>query len=100
MQSYVDLCKLVGLYRLDLLTQEFGRQNIGLYGDHGLSCFENISGRDQEKVKKKLCKIFTNNGLSITVESNLIVTDLLDVTFDLKFATYYPQSNQIMNYCI
>ena len=38
----------------------------------------------------KIFKIFKSNGLSITVECNLIVTDFLDVTFDLKSATYYP----------
>ena len=85
-----ELCELVGLYLLDLLTKEFGKQNIGLYRDDGLSCFENISGPDSEKIKKKLFKIFKCNGLSITVECNLIVTDFLDVTFDLKSATYYP----------
>ena len=90
--SYDDaeLCELVGLYLLDLLTKEFGKQNIGSYRDDGLSCFENTSGPDSEKIKKKLFKIFKSNGLSITVGCNLIVTDFLDVTFDLKFATYCP----------
>ena len=37
-----------------------------------------------------LFKIFKSNGLSITVESNLILPDFLDVTFDLKSATCYP----------
>ena len=92
MGSYdgAELCELVGLYLLDLLTKEFGKQNIGLYRDDGLSCFENISGPDSEKIKKKIFKIFKSNGLSITVEYNLIVKEFLDVTFDLKSATYYP----------
>ena len=44
MGSYDDaeLCELVRLYLLDLLTKEFGKQNISLYRDDGLSCFENI----------------------------------------------------------
>ena len=91
MGSYdgAELCELVGLYLLDLLTEEFRKQNIGLYRDDGLSCFENISVPDSEKMKKKLFKIFKSNRLSITVECSLIVTDFLDVTFDLKFPTYY-----------
>ena len=91
MGSYyrAELCELVDLYLEDLLTKDFGKQNIGLYRDDGLSCFENISGPDSEKIKKKLFKVFKSNGLSITVECNLIVTDFLDVTFDLKSATYY-----------
>ena len=92
MGSYdsAEFCELVSLYLLDLLTKEFGKKNIGLYRDDGLSCFENISGPDSEKIKKKLFKIFKSNRLSITVECNLIVTDFLDVTFDLKSATYCP----------
>ena len=85
-----ELCELVDLYLADLLTKDFGKQNIGLYRDDGLSCFENISGPDSEKIEKKLFKIFESNVLSITVECSLIVTDFLDVTFDLKSATYYP----------
>ena len=55
MGSYdvAELYALVGLYRLDLLTKEFVKQNIGLYRDNGLSCFENISGPGSEKIKKK-----------------------------------------------
>ena len=85
-----ELCELVGLYLLDLLTEEFGKQNIGSYRDDSLSCFENISGPDSEIIKKKLFEICKSNGLSITVECNVIVTDLLDVTFDIKSATYCP----------
>ena len=28
-----ELCKLVGLYLLDLLTKKYSKQNIGLYRD-------------------------------------------------------------------
>ena len=85
-----ELCELVGLYLLDLLTKEFGKQNIGFYRDDGLSCFENISGPDLDKIKKKLFKIIKSNGFGITVEWDLSVTDILDVNFDLKSATYSP----------
>ena len=73
----LELCKLVGLYR-----------------DDGLSYFENISGPDSEKMKKKLFKIFKNNGLNVAVEFNFIVIDSLDVTFDLKSASSYPYRKQ------
>ena len=101
MGSYdgADVCELVGLYLLNLLTNEFGKHNIGLYRDDGLSCFQNISGPDSEKIKKKMCKIFKENHLNITVECNLTITDFLDVTFDLKSGTYYPyrkENNEIL----
>ena len=101
MGSYdgADVCELVGLYLLNLLTNEFGKHNIGLYRDDDLSCFQNISGPDSEKIKKKMCKIFKENHLNITVECNLTITDFLDVTFDLKSGTYYPyrkENNEIL----
>ena len=46
-----------------------------------------------------MCKIFKENGLNITVECNLAITDLLDLIFDLKSGTYYPyrkQKNEIL----
>ena len=47
MGSYdgADLCELVSLY--------LGKQNIGLYRDDSLSCFENTSEPDSGKTKKK-----------------------------------------------
>ena len=48
MGSYdgAEVCELVGLCLLNLLTNEFRKHNIGLYRDDGLSCFQNISGPD------------------------------------------------------
>ena len=46
-----------------------------------------------------MCKIFKENRLNITVECNLVITDFLDVTFDLKSGTYYvyrKQNNEIL----
>ena len=92
MGSYdgADVCELVGLYLLNLLTNKFGKHNICLYRDDDLSCFQNISGPDSEK----MCKIFTKNRLIITVESYLPITNFLDVTIDLKSGTYYPYRKQ------
>ena len=74
MGSYdgTELSELVGSNLLDLVTKEFSAQNIGLYRDDGLCCFENISGPDSQKIKKNFLKIFKSNGLSITVECNLM----------------------------
>ena len=51
-----EVCELVGLYSLNLLTNEFWKHNIGLYKDEGLSCFQNILGPDSEKIKKTCVK--------------------------------------------
>ena len=57
-----EVCELVGLDLLNILKNEFGRKNIELYRDDGLSCFENKSGSELEKIKQKICKIFKDNG--------------------------------------
>ena len=62
------------LYLLDILRKKFGDNKIGLYLDDGLIYFQNLSGPESEKIKKKLCKIFKNHGLNITV----------DVTYELQ----------------
>ena len=92
MGSYngVELCELTGLYILDVLSSKFSKEKIGLYRDDGLSCFQNVSGTQAEKVKKKICEIFQSCGLKITIETNLQITDFLDVIFNLKNEKYYP----------
>ena len=73
MGSYdgAEVCHLVRLYILDILTKEFGHDKIGLYRDDGLGCFQYLSCPESENVKKKLCKISKQSGLSISVECNL-----------------------------
>ena len=89
-----EVCELVGLYLLNILKSEFGGKNIGLYRDDGLSYFENKSERELEKVKKKICKFFKGKGLKIKIETNLHITEYLDVTFNLKTGNYYPYRKQ------
>ena len=56
MESFdgAEICELVGLYLLNILKNEFGGKNIRLCRDDGLSCFENKSGPELEKIKKKI----------------------------------------------
>ena len=59
---------------------------------------KHFRSRLTEGKKKKMCKIFKENGLNIAVECNSAITNFLDVTFDLKSATYYlyrKQNNEI-----
>ena len=60
MGSYdgAELCELTGLYILSILSNEFGKDRIGLYRDDGLSCFQNMSGPQSERIKKIICQIF------------------------------------------
>ena len=49
-----EVSELFGLYLSNILQSEFGGKNIGLYRDDDLSCFENKSGPELEKIKKKI----------------------------------------------
>ena len=99
-----ELCELTGLYILSIMDSEFGKEKIGLYRDDGLGCFQNMSGPQLERIKKKICKIFENFGLKITIENNLQITDFLDVTFDLKNGKYYtyrkPNGEPLYIHCL
>ena len=63
---------------------------MGLYRDDGLAVFENMSGPQAEKMKKNFQKVFNDNGLEITIKTNLKIVDYLDVTFNLNDGTYKP----------
>ncbi len=89
MGSYdgAETCELVGLYILSQL-QNLGI-SIGIYRDDGLAAC-NKKPSEVEKIKKNICKIFRENGLRITIEANLATVDFLDITMNLKSASYKP----------
>ena len=55
------MCEILRLYLLNLLTNEFGKNIIGLDRMDDLSCFQNTSSPDSERIKRKICKIFKEN---------------------------------------
>ncbi|GFR72572.1 inositol hexakisphosphate and diphosphoinositol-pentakisphosphate kinase 2 [Elysia marginata] len=92
-----ETCELVGLYLLSQL-EDLGI-NVGLYRHDGLAV-TNKTPRQVEIIKKKMCSIFWNNGLNITIEANKKVVDFLDVTLNLNTGTYkpYKKPNDIVRY--
>ena len=84
-----EICELVGLYILNHLPDKFG--NLGLYRDDGLACLHRRSGRTMDVLRKEMEKYFKENfNLAITVETNLMRTDFLDITLDLETGKYSP----------
>ena len=79
-----DLC---GLYLLSLLPSD--KLSPGLYRDDGLIASP-LTPRQNEILKKKICKIFNDNGLKITITANLKSVDFLDITLDLTSDVYKP----------
>ena len=82
-----EVADLVGLYLLSQLSDL--PINVGLYRDDGLAVC-NLSGRQAELTKKKLCKIFNDNGLKITAEANKKDVNFLDINLNLETGIYRP----------
>ena len=85
-----EIFELVGLYVLDQLSSLIGRKNVGLYRDDGLAAINSSSGPVLDKMRKNIIALFKNEGLSITIETNLFETDFLDVTFNLATGKFFP----------
>ena len=85
-----EVCELVGLYLLHHFAKIFGEEAVGLYRDDGLAILCNASGPDAERVRKKVTQFFQHHQLKVTVDTNLIQTDFLDVTLNLCTGRYWP----------
>ena len=70
---------------------------MGLYRDDGLAMVTG-SGPQMDRLRKDIHKLFQGMKLDVTVETNLLITDYLDVTFNLNDGSFSPYSkpgNQI-----
>ena len=82
-----EVCDLVGLYLLSQLKEVI--PNVGLYRDDGLAVSPKTN-RQVDIMKKKICKVFEDNGLAVTIEANSKVVDFLDITLNLNTGLYKP----------
>ena len=48
------------------------------------------NGPKMDKLRKNIIELFKNEGLSITIDTNLVETDFLDVSFNIITKTYQP----------
>ena len=85
-----ETCELVGLYLLNSLRKEINQDDVGLYRDDGLIIVKNANGLILDSLRKRIIRVFKNEGLKITIEANLTTTDFLDVTLDLNSGKYSP----------
>ena len=51
---------------------------------------ENANGSKLDRLRKNVIAIFHNEGLKITIDTNLAITDFLDVTLELFTGKYFP----------
>ena len=85
MRSF-DIAKIydiVGLYLLNKLSNLLGNENVELYRDDGLAAINSCSGPVLDRPRKSIIVLFKKEGLNITIETNLVETDFLDVTFNI-----------------
>ena len=77
----------IGVYILSKLKDL--DTNLGLYRDDGLvvTC---KTRRQADILKKKICNVFNDLGLRVTIDVNSKVVDFLDVTLDLNSGLHKP----------
>ena len=92
MGSYdgAEICELVRLFLLHELSTITPKELAGLYRDDGLAILQNSSGPNTDRIKKRIIKLFQKYNLKITIEANIIQTDFLDVTLNLKTEKRWP----------
>ena len=53
-----EVCELIGIFLLSLLSKHINKKHIGLYRHDGLAILKNNSDREAGKLKKKFQKLF------------------------------------------
>ena len=81
-----EVCEMFFLHQLAELVD---KSNIGLYKEDGLAIVD-ASGPNLERLRKKSIKLFQSHGLKTISNTNLVQTDFLDVTLNLKSRNYWP----------
>ena len=92
MGSYdgAEICELVGVYIQSKLAKLIDKENLGLYRDDRFILLKNTKGREVDRIRKKVIKIFKDVGFKIETKTNLKIVDFLDVTLNLSNGTYSP----------
>ena len=77
MGSYdgAEVCEIVRLFMLEMLSKLFEKNYIGLYRDDGLSIFRNYNGHQSDKVRKDLTKLFKKYQLDLDIKCNFKTED-------------------------
>ena len=85
-----EICELVVFYLLNQLSTVIDKSRVGLYRDDGFAAINNANGPKVDRIREDIIALFEEEGLSITIKTDLIETDFLDVTFNLATKKYFP----------
>ena len=77
-----EVCELIGILMLFLLSKHINKNHIGLYRDDGLAITKNTSGPEAKKPKRKFQKLFKEKDLDSIVRCYLKITNYLDITLN------------------
>ena len=78
-----EICELVGLYLLNQLCNVIEKSGIGLYRYYRHSVINNANGPKLDRIRKDITALIKKESLSVTIETNLLEIDFLDVAFNL-----------------
>ena len=67
-----------------------GSNNVGLYRDDWLAIVHKANSPKVNELRIDIIILFKDERLSITIDTNLIETDFLDVSFNLNTGKYFP----------
>ena len=84
-----EVRELVGLYFLNKIKSLLGSNNEGLYKNDGLAIVHKANDPKVDRLRKDIISLFKDEGLSITIDTNLSETDFLDVSFHLNTGKYF-----------
>jgi len=93
-----EVCELVGSYLLHLIKQNL-TSSIGLYRADGLGVIKS-SPKQTESMKKRICSLFRDQDLKITINANRKAVNYLDVHLDLRSGKFMPfnKPNNVPSY--
>ena len=83
---------------LDGFKHTFSLKNTDLYRDDGITVLPNSFGFKVEKLNKQTQSIFESVGLQVTVESQKVITNSLDVKLNLNDHSYMPYKKPKANF--
>ena len=80
---------LVGLFMLSELESQNLNAQLGLFRDDGLGASD-APKHEIDNIKQKICEVFRNQGLRITVDANKKIVQFLDVELNLNEESFKP----------
>ena len=86
----IDLLDFIGLYLLNQLSTVIYKSSVRLYRDDGLAAINNANGPKLDRIRKDIIALFKEEGLSITIKTDVMEKDCLVLTFNIGTKKYFP----------